>query len=58
MDAEVTGMSDSMKRKYGREIVAASCQAAAFLPAMLDGRAQLHEFELDLGAVFAGQKVG
>ncbi|KAL4856507.1 ATP-dependent DNA helicase Q-like 4A [Chlorella vulgaris] len=56
MDAEVTGMSDSMKRKYGREIVAASCQAAAFLPAMLEGKAQLHEFELDLGAVFAGQK--
>ena len=31
MDMSVPGMGDNMKRQYGREIVAAICQADAFL---------------------------
>ena len=49
---DITGMSHSMKKQYGPQVVAAIEQADAFLPSMVAGAQQADEFRLNTCQMF------
>eukprot|EP00887_Chlorella_sp_A99_P000649 scaffold5.g649.t1 len=54
----LNGLSEAMKRKYGRYILAAVGQALVFLGAVQAGAAQAEDFALDSAAVMQAEAAG